>query len=85
MKRISKDALECLYAGLAIGIGIIGFIIVALITNTIMPVWAEVSEFANFLMICGWAAVTVIYVTLYAFTATYIYPSVKKAVLGEEY
>lgn len=80
--RISKDAFECLYVGLSIGIAIAGFIVVAVLTNAMMPVWTQVSDFANFMMVCGWAAVAVIYVTLYAFAAVYIYPSVEKAVLG---
>jgi len=83
MRRISKDTLECLYAGLALGVGIVGFIVIALITNAVMPRWTDVSDFANFIMVCGWASIVVIYVTLYTFGATYLYPSVKKAILEE--
>jgi hypothetical protein len=83
--KINKDDLSCLYGGLAFGVGILGFIVVAAITHALMPTWANVSEFANFLMICGWASVVVVYATLYIFTAVYCgWPIVKKVIIGEE-
>jgi len=82
--KIHKDALEGLYVGLSIGVGIAGFVLVALLTHWMMPNWDAVSDFGNFLIIAAWAATVVIYFTVYAFGATCIYTSVKKTVLGEE-
>jgi hypothetical protein len=83
--KIGRDALEGLYVGLSVGIGIAGFVIVALLVHWVMPEWNSVSDFGNFLMIAAWAATVVIYFTVYAFGATCIYPSVKKIVLGKDY
>ena len=83
--KIDKDDLACLFAGFALGVGILGFIVVALVTHAVMPVWANVADFINFLMLCGWAAVIALYATSYVFVAVHIaWPFVKRVIIGEK-
>ncbi len=81
--KISKDMLEGLYCGLSIGVGIVGFIIVSLLTHWFMPRWGATSDFGGFIWICGWASIWIIYATLYIFSAVLCFAPVKRAVLGE--
>lgn len=79
---ISDDAFEGLYVGLSVGVGIVGFILVSLVTRWFMPAWDPLSEFGAFLWCAGWAAVWVIYVTLYVFAAICAFPRVERLVFG---
>ena len=81
--KISNDALEGLYFGLSVGVGIVGFIIVSVITHWLMPAWGATSDFGGFIWICGWASIWIIYATLYIFSAVLCFAPVKRAVLGE--
>ena len=84
--KIDKDDLALLFGGFAFGVAILGFIIVAFVTHAVMPVWADVSDFVNFLMLCGWVATIVLYATSYAFAAVHVvWPFVKQIVLGKDY
>lgn len=83
--KMDKDDLAVLFGGFAFGLAILGFIVVAVILHAVMPVWANVSDFANFLMLCGWAATIVLYGTSYIFvTVNIAWPFVKKTLIGKE-
>lgn len=82
MSKISNDAVEGLYFGLSIGVGIVGFIIVSVITHWLMPSWGATSDFGGFIWVCGWASIWIIYLTIYIFAALCGLPCVKRIVLG---
>lgn len=82
--KIDKDDLAVLFGGFAFGVAILGFIVVAFITHSVMPIWDNFSDFVNFLMLCGWAATIVLYGTSYIFVAVNIaWPFVKKTLIGK--
>lgn len=67
---MDTDTLLPVYVGLSIAVGLLGFIIVSLISYMLMPHLSMLeSEFMQFMTGAGWLAIWITYITGYSLGA----------------